>query len=97
VHYVAVAFDEELVCDLDGADGGDATDIVAAKIRAASDVRPVLSGRSELFLECLVLVRRRHAARTSPGNGTDREASSDTFTRISGLEPATAKSPKSRK
>ncbi len=97
MHHLAVALDEELVGDLDGADLGDAADIVAAEVEQHQVLGALLRIGQQLGFERLVLVRRR-AARTRAGDRADGDrAVAAPCTRISGLEPAMAKSPRSRK
>ena len=61
MHHLAVALDEELVGDFDGADLGDAADIVAAEIEQHQMLGAFLGVGEQLLLERLVLVRRRAA------------------------------------
>ena len=62
VHDLAVALDEELVGDLDGADLGDAADVVAAEIEQHQVLGALLRIGEQLVLQRLVLVRRRRRA-----------------------------------
>ena len=97
MHDVAVALDEELVGDLDGADLGDAADIVAAEVEQHQMLGALLRIGEQLAppAPCPRAASRRAAAcRRSAGSSPCRRARR---TRISGLEPATAKPPKSRK
>ena len=71
MHDVAVALDEELVGDLDGADLGNAADVVAAEIEQHQMLGALLRVGQELVLQRLVLVRRR-AARPGAGERPDR-------------------------
>ena len=70
VHDVAVALDEELVGDLDGADLGDAADIVAAEIEQHQMLGALLRIGEQFLFQRLVLVRRR-AARPRAGDRAD--------------------------
>ena len=70
VHDLAVALDEELVGHLDGADLGDAADIVAAEVEQHQVLGALLRIGQQLGLERLVLVRRR-AARPRAGDRAD--------------------------
>ena len=72
VHHVAVSLDEELVGDLDGTDGGDAADIVAAKVEQHQMLGALLRIGEQFLFQCLVLVRCC-AAMTRAGNWTDRD------------------------
>ena len=71
MHDVAVALDEELVGDLDGADLGDAADVVAAEVEQHQVLGALLRIGEQLLLQRLVLVRRR-AARPRAGDRADR-------------------------
>ena len=57
MHHLAVALDEELVGDLDGADLGDAAGIVAAEVEQHQVLGALLRIGEQLGLERLVLVR----------------------------------------
>ena len=70
MHHLAVALDEELIRDLDAADGGDAADIVAAEIEQHQVLGAFLGVGQQLVFERLVLVRRG-AARPGPGDRPD--------------------------
>ena len=70
MHDVAVALDEELVGDLDGADLGDAADIVAAEIEQHQMLGALLRIGEQFLFERLVFVRRR-AARARAGDRAD--------------------------
>ena len=71
VHDLAEAFDEELVGDFDGADLGDAADIVAAKIEQHQMLGALLWIGQKLLLQRLVFVRRG-AAPPGAGDRADR-------------------------
>ena len=61
VHHLAVALDEELIGDLDGADLGDAADIVAAEIEQHQMLGALLGIGEQFGFERLILVRGRAA------------------------------------
>ena len=61
VHHLAVALDEELIGDGDGADLGNAADVVAAEIEQHQMLGAFLRIGEEFRLERLILVRRRAA------------------------------------
>jgi hypothetical protein len=69
VHDVAVALEEELVGDLDGADLGDAADVVAAEVEQHQVLGALLRVGEQLGGERLVLVgvAPRGACRRSAG------------------------------
>ena len=69
MHHLAVALDEELVGDLDGADLGHAADVVAAEIEQHQVLGAFLRVGEELDFERLVLVRRSAARRGCPRSG----------------------------
>ena len=70
MHHLAVALDEELVGDLDGADLGDAADVVAAEIEQHQVLGALLRIGQQFGFERLVLVRRG-AARARAGDRAD--------------------------
>ena len=91
VHHLAVALDEELVGDLDRADLGDPADIVAAEVQQHQVLGALLGVGEQLLFQRLVLLRGgAAAARAGDRPDGDRAV---VRTRISGLEPATAKPP----
>ena len=73
MHDLAVALDEELVGDFDGADLGDAADVVAAEIEQHQMLGALLGIGEKLGLERLILVRRGAA----PARAGDRADGDD--------------------
>ena len=97
VHHLAVALDEELVGDLDACRFRRRGRRRCGRGRAASDARRAPWDRRAVRLRapCLRAASRRAAAcRRSGGWSRCRRSA---LTRISGLDPAMAKLPKSRK
>ena len=91
VHDLAVALDEELVGDADGADLGHPADVVAPEIEQHQVLGALLGIGEQLLLQRLVLVRRR-PARPRAGDRPDRDRRRRARAPGSpGSSPATAK------
>ena len=96
VHHVAVVLEEELVGDLDAAERRDAADVVAAEVEQHQVLGAFLGVGEQLVAERLSSSGVAPRGRV-PAIGRIVTSPSRTRTRISGLEPTTAKPARSRK
>ena len=95
MHHVAVALEEEAVGHLDGADLGDAADIVAAEVEQHQVLGALLGVGEQLLAEVLVLGRGR-AARAGAGDRADGDLAVAHAHQDLGRGADDWKSPKSR-
>src|SRR6187399_3221193 len=70
MHDVAVALDEKLIRHLDGANRGNAADVVAAEIEQHQVLGPLFRIAEQFLFQHFVLMRRC-SARTGAGNWAD--------------------------
>ena len=90
VHDVAVALDEELIGDLDGADLRDAADVVAPEIEQHQMLGALFRIGQQFLFQRLVFVRRR-ATRARAGDRADTSPCRHaTAPAPPGLDPAMA-------